>query len=343
MGGIKNICVFTTVTSNQTNMNDQFSILVSRILAGEASEEDKKLLKQFLQESSEHSLMYNQLKEYWNADVHLKNSTSRDQFEARLLAELNLGKEVRPTGFRKLYIRMASAAAVIFFVMTCTLAYLYTSAAPVHIYTYSAQSIPVEYTLEDGTKATLNKNSSITFQSDYGEKSREVQLKGEAFFKVTRDKTKPFSVEALGTITRVLGTSFNVKSDVESGQVITTLLTGSVWFKAEGCKIILSPGQELVYNTKTNSYNSSSTDVQYNTAWVSGRYNYPNVSFATLAEKLEHIYKLKILITDQKIANRNVSASFLNDEPIEEILKALKPNLGFSYLRNDTTIIISKN
>ena len=325
-------------------MNDQFSQLVSKVLAGEASNDEKKSLQKLLLESNEHTLLYNQLKEYWDADVNLKNR-NKEAFEANLMAQLDFETQVQPSKYKKLYFRIASAAAVVFFVLTCSLAYLYTS-APKEFYTYSAQSTPVEYTLQDGTKVTLNKNSSLTYKSDFGDKRRDVKLMGEAFFKVTKDKTRPFSVEALGTKTEVLGTSFNVRANKETGNVTTTLVEGSVRFiMDEKSEQVLKPGEEIAFNTKTQIFDMQKTDTQFNTAWVSGRFNYNNVSFAYLAEKLEHIYKMKIVIENTKIANRIVSASFMNDEPVENIIQALENELEFTYIAKDSTQIniISKS
>lgn len=319
-------------------MKDLFSELVSKVLAGEASDDEKKSLQKMLLESNEHTMLYNQLKEYWDAEVNLKSLRNKDEFEANLLAQLNFEPLIQNSKFRKFYIRLASAAAILFFATTCTLAYLYT-ASPREFYTYSAQSTPVEYTLADGTKVTLNKNSSLTFKSDFGDKRRDVKLIGEAFFKVAHDKTRPFAVDAMGTKTEVLGTSFNVKTIPGISTVLTTLVEGSVRFMSVNCETILKPGEEIGYNTVSEKFEKKKTDTQFNTAWVLGRFRYNNLSFGVLADKLEKIYKIKLNISDQKIANRIVSASFLNDEPIEDILKALEDELGFSYEIQDSTKI----
>ena len=318
-------------------MDDQFSKLVSKVLASEANYEEKQQLKQLLLDSKEHTLLFNQLKEYWDADVQL-NKTNKESFETSVMAQLNFEPEIRKSKYKKLYLRIASAAAVVFFAMTCGMAYLYT-AQPNEIYTYSAQSVPVDYLLADGTKVTLNKNSSLTYSSNFGKERRDVKLTGEAFFNVTKDKTKPFAVEALGTMTEVLGTSFNVSVNNKTGNVTTTLVEGSVRFVAKDCEQMLKPGEEIIYDASSKKYETRKTDTQFNTAWVTGRYNYTDVTFGDLANKLEQIYKLKIEISDSKIANRIVSASFLNEEPVEEILKALENELGFSYEIKDSTKI----
>jgi transmembrane sensor len=322
-------------------MEDQFSNLVSKVLAGEASDEEKKSLQYMLLENNEQSLMYNQIKEYWDADVKLTSNRDNENFEKKLLSQLSFEPEVQNSKFRKLYVRFASAAAILFFVATCSLAYLYV-ASPRQLYTYSAQSASADYVLEDGTMVKLNKNSSITFKSDYGDSRRDVELKGEAFFKVTKDKSRPFSVETLGTKTEVLGTSFNVKSLPETGMVVTTLVTGSVKFTAKQCAVLLHPGEEIVYNTNSHEYKSRSIDLQYNTAWVSGRINYSGIRFGDLILKLEHIYNLKISVPDQRIANRIVSASILTEEPIEDVLAAFEKELGFKFTMDSTQITINR-
>ncbi len=320
-------------------MDDEFSKLVSNVFAGEAGYDEKQQLKQLLLDSKEHTLLFNQLKEYWDADVKL-NKTNKESFEAGVMAQLNFEPEIRKSKYKRFYLRIASVAAVVFFALTCGMAYLYT-AQPKEFYTYSAQSTPIEYLLEDGTKVTLNKNSTLTYSSKFGKERRDVKLNGEAFFKVTKNKTKPFAVEALGTITEVLGTSFNVRANAQTNEVSTTLVEGSVNFMAENCDVKLKPGEEIIYNNASKQYALAQTDIQFNTAWISGRFNYTNIAFADLVKKLEKIYELEIKITDKSVADRIVSASFLNDEPVESILDALKSDLKYNYKIESNEIIIS--
>lgn len=320
-------------------MDDKFSNLVSKVLAGEARYDEKQELKKFLLDSKEHTHLFNQLKEYWDADVQL-NKTNNQSFEQSVMAQLNFEPEIRKSKYKKLYLRVASVAAVVFFAMTCGMAYLYV-AAPNEIYTYSAQLAPVEYKLADGTMVTLNKNSSLTHTSKFSDKRRDVKLEGEAFFKVTTDKAKPFSVEALGTKTEVLGTSFNVRANAETNEISTTLIEGSVKFIAENCAMILKPGEEIIYSITNKQYALAKTDVQFNTAWTSGRFRYSKLTFAGLTEKLAKIYDIEIVIDDKNVANRIVSASFLTDESVENILDALKSELKYSYKMDSNKIIIS--
>jgi len=344
MGEFSINCVFIIVTNNYSpsNMDDNFSNLVSKVLAGEASPEDKKTLQHLLQESTEHSLLYNQIKEYWDAGISFNRQQDNNAFVSKVLDKIDFQPVGHSVFIRKMYFRIASAAAILFFLATCSLAYLYT-VSPRQFYTYSAQDNTADYILEDGTKVKLNKNSSITFQSDYGDTRREVELKGEAFFKVSKDKKRPFCVETFGTKTEVLGTSFNVKSLPETGEVITTLVEGSVRFAAKDCAVLLHPGEEIVYNTKTHEYQFQYTDIQYNTSWTTGRIKYSGIRFGDLILKLEQIYDLKINLSDRRIANRIVSASILTTEPIEDVLEAFEKELGFRFTKDTNQITIINN
>ena len=310
-------------------MEDQFSELVSKILSGEASEEERKEFSQILSNNPDYNFKYNQLKEYWNADVQHKPIKDREQVTDKIMARIKDAEGV--TKVKKSSLKIAMAAAVMFFVTTCVLLYHvnYRSSSS-NVYTYAAQAIPVEYTLSDGSKVTLNKNSSITLASDFGDKFRDVKLDGEAYFVVSKDKSRPFSVETNGTKTNVLGTSFNVKS--KDNEVITTLVEGSILFTSNNCEKILSPNEELRYNVTTSKYEKYVCDVQLNTAWVSGRFNYSGISFEAFVSKLEAIYNKKIHIKDSGLSKHIVSASFLVEEPIEDILDALKGELKFNYV-----------
>ncbi len=315
-------------------MEDRFSLLVSKILSSNATEEDKKEFCQFLSDNPDYNLIYNQLKEYWNADVQHTLIKDKGRSTDKIMAR------IRATDYavtrKRSYLRMATAAAVLFFATTCAMIYMYAihSTSQSNMYTYAAQSVPVEYTLSDGTTVMLNKNSAITLASDYGNRSRHVKLEGEAYFMVSKDKSRPFVVETKGTKTRVLGTSFNVRSN--GHEVITTLVEGSVLFASDACEEILHPNEEIRYNVQTSKYERYACDVQMNTAWVSGRFNYSGIPFGSFANKLESIYGKKIQITDSRLANYIVSASFLIEEPIEGILDALKGELGFIYVMDET-------
>ncbi len=121
------------------------------------------------------------------------------------------------------------------------------------IITFQTEGKPQSLTLGDGTLITLGKGSSIRYPAKFDDHLREVYLEGEAFFKVKRDEKKPFLVYSGGLITRVLGTSFNVKSSVKSGKVEVEVVSGSVSVYENNKKqslqdaVILTPNQKITF------------------------------------------------------------------------------------------------
>lgn len=115
-----------------------------------------------------------------------------------------------------------------------------------------------QISLEDGTQIWLNPQSSITYPDHFRGKTREVSLKGEAFFEVAKDKKHPFIVHSGQVNTQVLGTSFNIRSYVSQPSIKITLLTGRVAVRLEHAKNNLpaaeiTPNQQVTYDKATGT------------------------------------------------------------------------------------------
>src|SRR5690606_24289275 len=104
--------------------------------------------------------------------------------------------------------------------------------------------------LSDGTMVYLNSGTSIKYPVKFPNKgNRQVYLSGEAFFEVTENKEKPFIVATDdGMKVKVLGTSFNVKSYPEDGNIETTLIKGKVRNMEQNLskEVDLSPSEKAI-------------------------------------------------------------------------------------------------
>ena len=112
--------------------------------------------------------------------------------------------------------------------------------------------------LEDGTVILLKPNSSIEYPAKFSVVDRKVTLKGEAFFDVTKDKTRPFIISTSELTVKVLGTSFNVMAYEGAKEISVAVKTGKVSVvkskddvrnQPQLSEVILTPNQEVVYNT----------------------------------------------------------------------------------------------
>ena len=117
---------------------------------------------------------------------------------------------------------------------------------------YNTVTIPRggEYRLElsDGTKVWLNAETELRFPVSFSGNTRDVYLKGEAYFEVKKDADCPFLVHSSMGCVKVLGTSFNVRYYADEREVVTTLESGKVMYFSDDLSktVVLSPGQQAV-------------------------------------------------------------------------------------------------
>ncbi len=129
------------------------------------------------------------------------------------------------------------------------------SPAPVWKHITNNSRVARRYDLPDGSNVILQPRSLIKFSTLFNVSMREVNLEGEAFFEVVHSKDKPFLVYAHDITTRVLGTSFTVRSFREDKQVMVVVKTGKVSVLTKSAaapnvtdEIILTSNQEVIYD-----------------------------------------------------------------------------------------------
>ncbi|MEY4538741.1 MAG: hypothetical protein RLZZ306_498 [Bacteroidota bacterium] len=118
-----------------------------------------------------------------------------------------------------------------------------------------------QITLQDGSIVSLYPQSKIRYPKPFSDKKREIYLKGQAFFKITKNPSKSFWVYTEKISTQVLGTSFMVKAFENMKDVSVEVKTGKVSvytrqdlekFKNENVAVIagviLTPNQQVAFS-----------------------------------------------------------------------------------------------
>lgn len=199
-------------------------------------------------------------------------------------------------------------------------------------------------TLPDRTKVWINANSTIEY-SQLDTKQRRVTLTGEAFFKVTENKTKPFIVNVHGLEVEVLGTSFNVKAREYSDIIETSLVEGHVKLRSSYLSqdYYLKPNEKAVFSKKNSMMQIMHTDNDCETAWMYNRLKFSSEKFTDVLARLEEWYGVKIINTCPDIANDLISGTF-KEEKIENALEAFKLQYQhIKFRRQKDTIVIYRN
>lgn len=153
-----------------------------------------------------------------------------------------------------------------------------------------------QYQLElpDGSLVWLNATSSIHFPTSFVGKERRVEITGEAYFEVAKNRDMPFLVTVNGAEVQVLGTHFNVNAYSDEDNVKTTLLEGSVKFVSGASTNMLTPGQQsqLAGNGLTKVV--SNVDVDEVVAWKNGMFDFENAGIETVMRQLSRWYDVEI-------------------------------------------------
>ena len=142
--------------------------------------------------------------------------------------------------------------------------------------TYNTISVPrggiYSLKLSDGTVVFMNSESELTYPVVFHGKTREVSLKGEAYFEVKRDSSRPFIVYAGEMSTEVLGTTFDIKAYPDEDVYSATLLSGKVRVSVESVRKeqVLSPGTRAVWKKGTDQIYLSKVDGEIQTLWRNG-------------------------------------------------------------------------
>lgn len=202
----------------------------------------------------------------------------------------------------------------------------------------------VEVILSDGTKIVVNSNSALTYPTVFIGSTREVVLKGEAFFEVTEKKDKPFIVNTNeGMNIKVLGTSFNVKSYPEDQKIETTLVTGKIQVveKKDNKTVLLYPSQRATYIKTNDQLIIDKVDTQNFISWKDGKLIYNETPLLEVIKDLERTYKVSFKVKSQELMNYKYNGVFDN-LTIQEVLSLFELSSPIKYTLKDDYIILDK-
>jgi ferric-dicitrate binding protein FerR (iron transport regulator) len=176
-----------------------------------------------------------------------------------------------------------------------------------------------QVTFTDGTKVWLNAASSIRFPVVFSGKYRKVEITGEAYFEVAKNKAMPFKVKANNSEIEVLGTHFNVSAYNDETEIKTTLLEGKVRVSAlysdNKSPAVLKPGEQAAINKEGKINVKNNADTEEAMAWMNGYFQFRSADLKTILRQIARWYDVDIeyrgnanmLFTGQLTRNENVS------------------------------------
>jgi len=221
--------------------------------------------------------------------------------------------------------------------------------------------------LPDGTKVWLNAGTTMKYTNKFGVISREVELVGEAYFKVATNPEKPFTVITSELKIMALGTAFNVKAYPDEKVISTTLEEGKVSIQGKGINVTLKPRQNMTYerqkffhdegllieeakkdaevdlpepNAKNPAVNTlSDVNTQLYTSWKDGKWIIESATLSEAAVLLERKFNITVQIESEALLTYKFSGTFTN-ETLEQILNAFRFTAPIEYKINKGIVTI---
>jgi transmembrane sensor len=219
----------------------------------------------------------------------------------------------------------------------------------------------MELVLADGSTVTLYPKSAISYYEAFDAAERNISLTGKAFFKVAKDKTRPFTVYAKGFATTALGTQFTV-STLINNQVEVKLFEGKVVVRPANKNLLamndvyLSPGQLFKVDMSTKSFavaafpgtNANASDIsqskqpQRKTTINNVSLQFNNESLSTVFEKLSEKYNTPINYSKNEMDSLYFTGVILRSDSLKNMLAIIANMNGLKYQELEGKIFIKK-
>ncbi|WP_316814764.1 FecR family protein [Pedobacter nyackensis] len=202
--------------------------------------------------------------------------------------------------------------------------------------------------LPDQSEVWLNAASTIKYPVSFAKHvTRKIELTGEAYFEIARDKKHPFIVETMEQRIEVLGTHFNVNAYANENNVKTTLIEGSVKVQRFNSnqkmlgteQAILKPGEQSLLSA--DELNVRQADVEEAIAWKMGFFKFRDENIQSIMRKVSRWYDVEVIYKGE-IPQSGLEGTVSRYQDITQLLDMLQSTglVKFSIIKNK--IIVSK-
>jgi len=202
--------------------------------------------------------------------------------------------------------------------------------------TFRGEQIQVR--LPDSTIVFLNAASSLKYPSSFnGLAERSVELSGEGYFQVHKDKAHPFTVKSREQMVQVLGTTFNISSYADDPAVKTTLLEGSVMLTGQNNDTkILKPNQQAI----NRGSNIQVVDVEAKLVldWKEGFFLFNQESLEQLMKRVSRWYNVEVRYENPALKKESISGTISKYKQLSSLLLQLEKS-GIAEFELDKNIL----
>ena len=199
-------------------------------------------------------------------------------------------------------------------------------------------------TLPDGTRIRLNAASTLIFPEAFSGDTRQVSLRGEAFFEVAKDSSKPFIINTGRFSTTVLGTSFNINAYASAEEIKVAVLTGKVFVENQDGtaknSLTITPKEMAVFNKTSGNLNKYTYSYLKEVAWKDNIIHFENANMDSIIDKLTQWYGVTFILNKRIASKKDYTATYDN-KSLEEVLRGLSFAFDFEFTIDNKVVTIN--
>lgn len=309
----------------------KYTALAAKYLSGEINSMERRELMEWVAASDANQAFFDEMIHIWgltgdadkpfeaNPTLAWNKVAGRINQANERKKEENVSRDavLRPLSIKRRILQIAAVLLPIIAVMTW---WLLQPEDPVQRLIVSDDK-QIEVVLPDGSRVNLNTNSQLSYLEEFAD--RRVTLVGEAFFDVARDTTRPFEIYSEQTLTRVLGTSFNVRAYPEEDKVEVMVQTGRVEFREQADtedRVILEADEAGVYKKSEKEVERTTSLGANANAWMKKRINLVDKPLSQVIQVINNYFRTDVMVENRESLDCNTSLPDLVDPDLEKAL-----------------------
>jgi ferric-dicitrate binding protein FerR (iron transport regulator) len=273
-----------------------FDIIGNKFSGQDINPEDQKILSEWLQKE-ENRLKYEELERAWNISNKIRKEIKPNVDEEWERFKM-LRNENRDNNKKTFHISRISIAATILILFGLFIAYnQYIRDKKISIIADKADK---EVVLPDGSVAWLNSGSTLSYNKEFAENNRKIDMSGEAYFKVVKNNI-PFEIHTPHeVITRVLGTEFNLRAQAVENSTELTVISGKVSFGKDGNtnNRVFEKNQQVVLDNSSGKIILKENVNENSLAWKTHSLKFNNTPLEIVVNDLERYFNLDIIVPE---------------------------------------------
>ncbi len=197
--------------------------------------------------------------------------------------------------------------------------------------------------LSDSTKVWLNSETTLRFPIQFAADVRSVELTGEAYFEVSKNKKKPFVVSSGNHLVKVLGTQFNISSYADNPNIYTTLAEGKVEVSSISnpeVTLMLKPSEQSILNSNNNKIQKRTVDVNQYVAWRDGRFVFRDQTLEEIMFTLSKWYDVQVFFSNEADKHLMFTGNLERYADFSDILAKIEKTNEVNFAIENNTITI---